>query len=43
MAQPLIELVDADRRVTRFERGSRGLRPKQTFDVDEAFFVPFAR
>jgi restriction system protein len=40
---PPIELVDADKLVAMFERASLGLRPKQTFEVDEAFFVEFAK
>ncbi len=40
---PPIELVDADKLITMFERASLGLRPKQTFDVDEVFFVEFTR
>ncbi len=38
---PPIELVDQDKLVTMFERAGVGLRPKQTFEVDVAFFEEF--
>jgi len=38
-----IELVDAEKLIAMFERANLGLRPKQTFDVDEAFFAEFAK
>lgn len=40
---PPIELVDADKLISMFERASLGLRPKQTFEVDNAFFTEFAK
>jgi restriction system protein len=40
---PPIELVDADKLVLMFERASLGLRPKQTFEIDETFFAEFTR
>lgn len=40
---PAIELVDGDKLVAMFERAELGLRPKQTFDVDETFFEEFRK
>jgi restriction system protein len=40
---PPIELVDAEKIVTMFERASLGLKPKQTYEVDEGFFTEFAK
>jgi len=40
---PPIELVDQDKIVTMFERAGIGLRPKQTFEVDVAFFEEFRK
>jgi restriction system protein len=40
---PPIELVDDAKLVTLFERHRLGLRPKQTFEVDVAFFEEFQR
>lgn len=38
---PPIELVDQNKLVTMFEQAGVGLRPKQTFEVDVAFFEEF--
>jgi restriction system protein len=38
---PPIELVDQDKLVTMFELARVGLRPKETFEVDAAFFEEF--
>jgi restriction system protein len=40
---PPIELVDGDKLVAMFERAEVGLRPVQTFEVDDAFFEEFRR
>lgn len=40
---PPIELVDQDKLVAMFERAGVGLRPKQTFEIDAAFFEEFRR
>jgi restriction system protein len=40
---PPIELVDQDKLVTMFERAKLGLRPKETFEVDAAFFEEFRK
>jgi len=38
---PPIELVDGDRLVSLFEELELGLKPRKTFDVDDAFFAEF--
>ena len=38
---PTIELVDADKLVTMFERATLGLKPKQTYELDVSFFDDF--
>ena len=40
---PAIELVDADKLVTMFERAGIGLKPKQTYELDAAFFDEFKK
>ena len=40
---PPIELVDADKLAVMFERAEIGLRPVQTFEVDDAFFDEFRK
>ena len=35
---PPIELVDGEKLVTMFERAGIGLRPVQSYELDEAFF-----
>lgn len=40
---PPIELVDGDKLVTMFERAGIGLKPRQTYDVDHAFFEEFSK
>lgn len=40
---PPVELVDGDKLVALFEKLELGLRPRITFDVDEAFFDEFRR
>jgi restriction system protein len=40
---PPIELVDAEKLITMFERAGLGLRPKQTFEIDDAFFAEFEK
>jgi restriction system protein len=40
---PPIELVDAEKLVAMFERARMGLRPVQTFAVEESFFEEFRR
>ena len=38
---PPIELVDGDKLIAMFERVKLGLKPMQTFEVDESFFNEF--
>jgi restriction system protein len=38
---PPIELVDGEKLLDMFEQLEIGLRPRKTYDVDEAFFEPF--
>ena len=40
---PPIELVDGDKLIAMFERVKSGLKPMQTFEVDESFFNEFRR
>lgn len=40
---PPIELVDGDKLVAMFERAELGLKPVQTFEVDEPFFEEFRK
>ena len=40
---PPVELVDGDKLIALFEKLELGLRPRITFDVDEAFFDEFRR
>jgi restriction system protein len=40
---PPIELVDGDKLVAMFERAGVGLKPVQTFEVDEGFFEEFRK
>jgi restriction system protein len=40
---PPIELVDGDKLVAMFERAGLGLRPMQTFEVDDRFFDEFRK
>lgn len=38
---PPIELVDGEKLVDMFKELQLGLKPRTTYDVDEAFFEPF--
>jgi restriction system protein len=40
---PPIELVDGEKLVSMFARAELGLRPVQTFELDEQFFEEFRR
>ncbi len=40
---PPIELVDGEKLVTMFERARMGLKPVQTFEVEESFFEEFRK
>lgn len=40
---PPLELVDADKLVSMFERAGLGLKPVQTFEIEEGFFSEFAK
>ena len=40
---PPIELVEGAKLITMFERAGIGLRPVQTFEVDETFFEEFRK
>jgi restriction system protein len=40
---PAIELVDGEKLVTMFERAGIGLKPKQTYELDAAFFEEFRK
>jgi restriction system protein len=40
---PPIELVDGEKLVAMFERAKMGLRPVQTFEVEDGFFEEFRR
>ena len=38
---PPIELVDGDKLAEMFERLNLGLKPRQTYEIDEEFFAEF--
>jgi restriction system protein len=40
---PPIELVDGDKLVEMLEQLELGVRPRKTFEVDDAFFEQFKR
>lgn len=38
---PPIELVNGEKLLDMFENLELGLKPRKTFDIDQAFFEPF--